>query len=104
MALPKSVAQTSVDSTAYLRVSIDVASVGANSSLDTQIAAPKAFRYDRPVLVALEKAETVLNAGLVLQPIARVLSNSGKKIEFRIGNCTAGALDPTARVFVFWQL
>jgi hypothetical protein len=36
--------------TAYARISVDIASVGAASTLDVQVtAAPKAFRYDRPV-------------------------------------------------------
>lgn len=104
MALPKSVVQAGDNITAYARISVDIASVTAATTLDVQVAAPKAFRYDRPVLVALEKAETALNAGLVVQPIARVVSNSGKKIEFRVINATAGALDPAAKVFCFWQL
>lgn len=104
MALPKSVVQASPAVTAYALIAVDIASVGAATTLDVQVAAPKAFRYDRPVFIALGKAETVLNAGLLLEGVGRVVSNSGKKIEFRVMNATAGALDPTSRNIQFWQL
>lgn len=89
---------------AQLSESVNIGSVAANSTLDVQVAAPNEFRYDRPVLVMLDTNAAALNAGLLVQAVGRVVNNSGKKIEFRVINTTAGALDPAALTIHFFQV
>lgn len=99
MAYPKSTCQSDHPVQACLEVSVDIASVSAATTLDVEIAAPRNFVVGRPVHVF---HATALNAGLLIGD-AVCIFNSGKKIRFRVINATAGALDPGAQTFRFWQ-
>lgn len=99
MAIPKSTCQHSQAIQACLETSVDIGSVSGATTLDVEVAAPRNFVVGRPV--HMEHA-SALNAGLLIGD-AQCVFNSGKKIRFRVINATAGALDPGAQVFKFWQ-
>ncbi len=104
MAISKTTAPA-VEAGAFTKISVDIASIPANSSLDVQVPAPRSFKVGRPVLVFLAPDQTALNTGVQLQGMGRCIAVSGvKKIEFRVSNHTGAAIDPTARTFYFLQL
>lgn len=105
MAIPKSTARAVGTHGSYILLSVDIGSISANTTLDVQVNAPRNFKVGHPVLVFLDPAATTLNTGVQVNGVGRCILVGGvKKIEFRVSNHTASAIDPTARNFCFLQL
>jgi hypothetical protein len=101
MSVPRSTAKTSATVSAFHETSVDIGSVGANTSIDVEIAAPRAFQVGR---LTLMEHTSALGAGLILSDVQVVIVGGAKKIRFRAQNTTAAAIDPAAQVFRFLQL
>ena len=102
MAIPKSTAPSSVMPSAFLEVNINPASVAANTNLDVDVTAPRAFRIGRPVLVQLKPGQTELTVGLALAN-AKCVDATGKKIRIRFVNNSAGAIDEADKTYQIFQ-
>lgn len=103
MAIPKTTAPSAVPVSAFLEATVDIGSVAAATSLVVELAAPKAFKIGRPVLMQLKPGQTALEANVLISQ-AECVENTGKKIRFRIINVTAGAIDPASKIYWFIQL
>jgi hypothetical protein len=103
VAIPKVIAHSAAPVSAFLEATVDIGSITAATALVVELAAPKAFKIGRPVLMQLKPGQTALEANALFSQ-AECVENSGKKIRFRIGNLTAVAIDPASKVYWFIQL
>jgi hypothetical protein len=105
--ISKNPTKSSVGGSAYMEATVDIGSVPAPGAgagtLTVEVACPKEFKYDRPVLVTLKSNQTALETGLSFESAGRVVYNSGRKIQFRVANSSSAAIDPASKVFVFYQ-
>jgi hypothetical protein len=103
MAYPKTYAPVAYPVSAFLEAVVDIGSAGASTTLVVEVAAPRSFRYGRPVIVQQKLGETAVDAKLAFG-IGQVVYNSGKKIRFRVENHSTGAIDPASGIYQFLQL
>lgn len=77
-------------------VTVDFASVGANTTVTQAVTVPGAEVGD---LVFAQWASAAINAGLVVACGSRV--SAADTVQLVVGNCTAGALDPASATVSF---